>query len=48
LISNREVLRIARQVVPPDYLQEEVEENLVSGIEYLKGEQGTLNLEINL
>lgn len=48
LVSKQEIVQIARQIAPPDYLQAEVEKNLSGGIEYLSGERDSLELEIDL
>lgn len=48
LVGQPEIVQIVRQIVPPDYLQVEVEKNLASGIEYLNGERDALELEIDL
>lgn len=48
LVSHQEVVSIIREIAPPDYLQAEVEKNLGRSIEYLKGEEAALELEIDV
>jgi hypothetical protein len=47
VVSHQEVVSMIRGIAPPDYLQAEVEENLRRAIEYFKGEEAALELEID-
>jgi hypothetical protein len=48
VISHEEIVELAREVVPPEYIQAQVEVNIRRAISYLSGEEDTLELQIDL
>jgi hypothetical protein len=48
VVNHQEIAQIVRQIAPPDYLQAEVEKNLVGAIQYLDGDRAALELKIDL
>ena len=48
IISHQEVVALAREIAPPDYLREQVESNIAGTVEYLDGQSSSLELFIDL
>ena len=48
IISHQEVVALAREIAPPDYLQEQVESIVDSTVEYLDGRSSSLEIYIDL
>ena len=48
VVSNEDIVRVSREILPPDYLQGQVETSIESLIGYLDGDEDSLELLIDL
>ncbi len=48
VVSHEDIVRLTRQIIPPDYVQEQVEASIESLLGYLDGDEESLELLIDL
>ena len=48
VVSNEDIVRVSREILPPDYVQGQVESSIKSLIGYLDGDEDSLELLIDL
>ena len=48
VVSNEDIVRVSREIIPPSYVQDQVETSIESLIGYLDGDEDSLSLLIDL